>query len=91
MARMVKCAKLQQELEGLDKPPVPGELGKRIYENVSKEGWKLWTTHMTMLVNEYRLSMSNPEAQKFLLEQLEQFFFGEGAALPPDYVPQQSK
>jgi Fe-S cluster biosynthesis and repair protein YggX len=91
MARTVKCVKLQQELEGLDKPPVPGELGKRIYENVSKEGWKLWTNHMTMLVNEYRLSMSNPDAQKFLLEQLEQFFFGEGAALPPDYVPQQSK
>lgn len=91
MARMVKCVKLQQELEGLDRPPVPGELGKRIFENVSKEGWKLWTNHMTMLVNEYRLSMSNPDSQKFLLEQLEQFFFGEGAALPPDYVPQQSK
>jgi Fe-S cluster biosynthesis and repair protein YggX len=91
MARMVQCVKLQRELEGLDKPPFPGELGKRIYEQVSKEGWKLWTAHMTMLVNEYRLSMSNPDAQKFLQEQVEQFFFGEGAALPPDYVPQQSK
>jgi Fe-S cluster biosynthesis and repair protein YggX len=91
MARMVHCVKLQRELEGFDKPPIPGELGKRIYEGVSKEAWKLWTSHMTMLVNEYRLSMSNPEAQKFLQEQLEQFFFGEGSALPPDYVPQQSK
>ncbi len=91
MARMVQCVKLQRELEGLDRPPFPGELGKRIYESVSKEGWKLWTAHMTMLVNEYRLSMSNPEAQTFLQEQVEQFFFGEGAALPPDYVPPQSK
>ena len=91
MARMVQCVKMQRELEGFDKPPIPGELGKRIYEQVSKEAWKLWTQHMTMLVNEYRLSMSNPEAQKFLQEQLEQFFFGEGSALPPDYVPQQSK
>jgi Fe-S cluster biosynthesis and repair protein YggX len=91
MARMVQCVKFGKELEGFDKPPIPGELGKRIYEQVSKEAWKLWTAHMTMLVNEYRLSMSNPDSQKFLQEQLEQFFFGEGSALPPDYVPQQSK
>jgi Fe-S cluster biosynthesis and repair protein YggX len=91
MARMVQCVKLQRELEGLDKPPFPGELGKRIYEQVSKEAWKLWTGHMTMLVNESRLSMSNPDAQKFLQEQVEQFFFGEGAALPPEYTPPQSK
>jgi Fe-S cluster biosynthesis and repair protein YggX len=91
MARMVQCVKFQKELEGFDKPPIPGELGKRIYEQVSQEAWKLWTAHMTMLVNEYRLSMSNPDSQKFLQEQLEQFFFGEGSALPPDYVPQQSK
>jgi Fe-S cluster biosynthesis and repair protein YggX len=91
MARMVKCVKLGRELEGLDKPPFAGELGQRIYDNVSKEGWKLWTQHMTMVVNEFRLSMANPESQKILMEQMEQFFFGEGAALPPEYTPPSSK
>jgi len=91
MARMVKCVKLGRELEGLDKPPFAGELGQRIYDNVSKEGWKLWTQHMTMVVNEFRLSMANPESQKILMEQMEQFFFGEGAALPPEYKPPSSK
>jgi Fe-S cluster biosynthesis and repair protein YggX len=91
MARMVKCMKLGRELEGLDKPPFAGELGQRIYDNISKEGWKLWTAHMTMVVNEFRLSMANPESQKIIMQQMEQFFFGEGAALPPDYVPPSSK
>jgi len=91
MARMVKCVKLGRELEGLDKPPFAGELGQRIYDNVSKEGWKLWTQHMTMVVNEFRLSMANPESQKILMEQMDQFFFGEGAALPPEYKPPSSK
>lgn len=91
MARMVQCVKLGRELEGLDKPPFAGELGQRIYDNVSKEGWKLWTQHMTMVVNEFRLSMANPESQKILMEQMEQFFFGEGAALPPEYKPPSSK
>ena len=91
MPRMVHCVKLGREAEGLDRPPFQGALGQRIYENISKEAWKLWTQHMTMVVNEYRLSLSNPESQKVLLEQMEQFFFGEGAALPPDYVPPPSK
>ncbi len=91
MARMVKCVKLGRELEGLAKPPFPGELGQRIYENVSQEAWKLWTQHMTMVVNEFRLSMANPESQKILMQQMEQFFFGEGAQLPPDFVPPSSK
>lgn len=91
MARMVQCAKLGRELEGLDKPPFTGELGQRIYDSISKEAWKLWTQHMTMVVNEFRLSMANPDSQKILLEQMEQFFFGEGAALPPDYKPPSSK
>jgi Fe-S cluster biosynthesis and repair protein YggX len=88
---MVHCVKLGREAEGLDKAPFPGELGDRIYAQVSKEAWQLWTRHMTMVVNEYRLSLSNPESQKILMEQMEQFFFGEGAALPPDYVPPASK
>lgn len=91
MARMVHCVKLGRELEGLDKPPFAGELGQRIYDNVSKDAWKLWTQHMTMVVNEFRLSMANPESQKILMEQMEQFFFGEGAALPPEYKPPSSK
>jgi Fe-S cluster biosynthesis and repair protein YggX len=84
---MVHCAKLGREAEGLDRPPFSGELGQRIYEQVSREAWQLWRGQMTMLVNEYRLNLANPEAQKMLLEQMEQFFFGEGAQLPPDYVP----
>jgi Fe-S cluster biosynthesis and repair protein YggX len=86
---MVKCVKLGREAEGLEKPPFPGKLGERIYESVSKEGWELWTQQMTMIVNEYRLSMANPEAQKMLMQQMELFFFGEGAEQPPppDYVP----
>ena len=91
MARMVQCVKLGRELEGLDKPPFAGELGQRIYDNVSKDAWKLWTQHMTMIVNEFRLSMANPESQKVIMEQMEQFFFGEGAALPPEYKPPSSK
>lgn len=91
MARMVQCVKLGREAEGLDSPPFPGELGQKIFENVSKEAWELWKGHMTMIVNEYRLSMANPEAQKILMEQMDQFFFGEGAQLPPDYVPPPSK
>jgi Fe-S cluster biosynthesis and repair protein YggX len=87
MARMVNCVKLGREAEGLEKPPFRGELGQRIYEQVSKEAWDLWTQQMTMIVNEYRLSMANPEAQKMLMDQMEKFFFGEGAIAPPDYVP----
>ncbi len=85
--RMVQCVKLGREAPGMDKPPFPGALGERIFEHVSQDAWNLWTQHMTMIVNEYRLSMANPESQKILMDQMEQFFFGEGAQLPPDYVP----
>ena len=87
MARMVKCVKLGKEAEGLDRPTYPGELGKRIYENVSKEAWQLWLRQQTMLINEYRLSPIEPKARKFLEEQMEKFFFGDGADTPPDFVP----
>lgn len=87
MARMVKCVKLGREAEGLERITYPGALGKRIYENVSKEAWQQWVRQQTMLINEYRLSPIEPKARQFLEEQMEKFFFGEGAETPPDYVP----
>jgi len=87
MTRMVHCAKLGKEAEGLDRPTYPGELGKRIFESVSKEAWQQWMKQQTMLINEYRLSPMDPKARKFLEEQMEKFFFGAGADTPPDYVP----
>jgi Fe-S cluster biosynthesis and repair protein YggX len=87
MARTVKCAKLGREAEGLDFAPFPGELGKRIFENVSKEAWKGWLEHQKMLVNENRLSLADPKARKYLMEQTEKYFFGEGADAASGYVP----
>jgi Fe-S cluster biosynthesis and repair protein YggX len=77
MARTVYCARLQKEGEGLGFAPYPGELGKRIYENISKEAWDAWIRQQTMLVNEYRLNMTDPNARSFLREQMEKFLFGE--------------
>ena len=88
MSRTVECVKLKREAEGLDRQPYPGELGQRIFENVSKQAWQEWLRHQTMLINENRLSPVDPKARKFLEEQMEQFFFGEGSELPPDYKPQ---
>jgi Fe-S cluster biosynthesis and repair protein YggX len=87
MPRMVKCAKLGRELPGLDEPPFDTELGQKIYENVSAEAWKMWAEHSKMLLNEYRLQPWKPEAQQFLVEQMQQYFFGEGAQLPKEFVP----
>jgi len=87
MTRMVNCVKLGVEAEGLDRPPYPGELGKRIYEQVSKLAWQQWLRQQTMLINEYRLTPIDPKARKFLEEQMAQFFFGEGSAAPEGYVP----
>jgi Fe-S cluster biosynthesis and repair protein YggX len=85
--RTVCCVKFQRELEGLDEVPFDGHpLGQRIYDNVSKQAWKMWVEHMKMLMNEYRLNLGTPEAQQFLLSQMENYFFGEGSALPPDFV-----
>ena len=89
--RMVRCIKLQKELPGLDEPPWPGELGQRVYENVSAEAWQLWEERMTMILNEYRLMPWQKEAQKIVAKAMDEFFFGEGSALPPDYVPPQAK
>ena len=89
--RIVKCVKLQKELPGLDTPPWPGKLGERIFDEVSAEAWKLWEERMKMILNEYRLMPWQKEAQELVAKQMEDFFFGEGAALPPDYVPPQEK
>lgn len=88
MARMVNCVKLGIEAEGLDRPTYPGDLGKRIYASVSKEGWQQWVAHQTMLINEYRLTPIEPKAREFLEEEMEKFFFGEGSEAPGDFVPQ---
>ena len=85
--RIVKCAKLGQELPGLDEPPWSGELGQRIYEKVSRQAWQIWLDRLRMIINEYRIFPADPRAQKFIEEQMEQFFFGEQAAPPPGYVP----
>jgi Fe-S cluster biosynthesis and repair protein YggX len=86
--RNVMCVKLHRELPGLDEVPFEGHpLGQRIYDNVSKEAWRMWVDHMKMIMNEYRLNLADPRAQEFLLKQMEAYFFGEGAALPDDYVP----
>ena len=91
MARMVKCVKLQRELPGIPYKPFDDELGERIYENVSQEAWMMWLEHSKMIVNEYRLDLVSEKAHEVLKQQCEQFFFGEGAALPPDYVAPPAK
>jgi Fe-S cluster biosynthesis and repair protein YggX len=89
--RMVKCVLLKKELPGLDEPPWGGELGQRIYENVSQEAWKLWVERLKMMINEYRLMPAQKEHQEIIAQQMEKFFFGEGAAPPPDYVSPETK
>jgi Fe-S cluster biosynthesis and repair protein YggX len=91
MTRTVNCVKLGREAEGLAYPPYPGELGKRIFENVSKEGWQMWLRHQTMLINEYRLTPVDPKARKFLEGEMEKFFFGEGSAPPEGFSPPRKK
>jgi Fe-S cluster biosynthesis and repair protein YggX len=86
MSRTVHCVVLGTEAEGLEYVPYPGELGQRIYENVSKEGWQRWVKHQTMLLNEYRLSPIDPKARKFLVAEMEKFFFGGGSEKPTEYV-----
>jgi Fe-S cluster biosynthesis and repair protein YggX len=89
--RMVKCVKFGKEMPGLERVPWKGDLGKRVFENVSKEAWKMWIEHSKMLMNEYRLNPLDPQSQKIMEEQMEQFFFGEGSKLPAEYVPPKAK
>jgi Fe-S cluster biosynthesis and repair protein YggX len=88
MSRMVNCVVLKKEAEGLDKPPYPGELGQRIYENASKEAWQMWMKQQTMLMNENRLSPIDPKHRQFLVEEMEKFFFGDGSQTPEGYKPE---
>jgi len=85
--RMVQCVKLGKEAPGLARPTYPGDLGKRIYLNISEESWKSWVGHQTMLINEYRLTPVDPKARKFLEEEMEKFLFSDNAAMPEGYVP----
>ncbi len=89
MSHTVNCVKLGQNAEGLDRPPYPGNLGKRIYENVSREAWQGWIRYQTMLINEHRLTPIDPEHRKFLEQEMENFFFGDGASMPEGFVPPQ--
>ena len=88
MARMIQCIKLKKEAEGLDFPPYPGEMGKRLWAEVSKEAWTGWMKHQTMLVNENRLNLADQKARQYLARQLERYFFGDGEAdAAQGYVP----
>ena len=87
MAHMVQCAKYKTQMEGLDEPPFDSDFGNKIYHNVSKQAWGEWLERQKMLLNEYRLQPWTREAQEFLVEQMDQFFFGEGSAIPKEYVP----
>src|SRR5204863_8743853 len=90
--RKVYCVKFQKEMPGLDEVPFEGHpLVQRIYDNVCKEACKMWVEHMKMIMNEYRLNLGTQEAQQFIIQQMEQYFYGEGASLPPDYKPPQQK
>jgi len=84
----VNCAKLGRELPALDRPPFPGEFGQRIFESISKDAWEMWKQQSVLLINHYGLNMADPSAQKFLMEQMEEFFFGEGARMPEGWVPE---
>ena len=90
MSRTVKCALLNKEGPGLAAPPWPGELGKRIFEEISQEAWQQWLVHQTMIINENRLSPLNPEHRKFIEGEMEKYFFGEGSEKPEGYVPPQA-
>lgn len=87
MTRTVLCKKLGKEELGLEFPPIPGELGKEIYNNISKHAWQMWLSHQTMLINEYRLNMLDPQSREFLMTEMKKFLFGEGSEAPPGYTP----
>jgi Fe-S cluster biosynthesis and repair protein YggX len=85
--RMVRCVKLGRELPGLERPPVPGELGQRIYENISQQAWQMWQDHSRLLINHYGLNLADPDARVIMRQQMEEFFFGEEAK-PEGWVPE---
>ena len=85
--RLVQCVKLKRELPGLDHPPFSGELGERIFQNVSQEAWGMYREHLKMVINEYRLTLGTQEANEMIERHTEDYFFGSGASLPPGYIP----
>jgi Fe-S cluster biosynthesis and repair protein YggX len=88
MAHEVTCIKLGHAAEGMDKLPFKGELGQRLFDNVSKEAWKQWLEHSKMLINEYRLDLTSESGQRLWMTECEKFFFGEGSTAPAEFVPQ---
>ena len=86
--RIVHCVKLNKDLPGLERQPVPGEFGKKVYDNVSKEAFQMFLDYFKMIVNEYRLDLSTPETDKIFFDQMEEFLFGKGAELPDEYIPE---
>ena len=88
MPKTVFCSKLNEEAEALSKAPIPGPLGEKILNHISKPAWNMWVSHQTMLINEYRLSMVDPKAREFLREEMEKFFFGEGSEAPSGFNPE---
>jgi len=86
MTRKVQCAKLGREAEGLEKPPLKGEVGQKIFDHISAEAWRSWLEHSKMLINEFRLDLTSEQGQKVWYTEMDKFFFGEGSAAPPDFV-----
>src|SRR6187200_3242031 len=87
MSHMVHCVKLGREAEGLEKPPIKGPFGQRVFENVSQQAWKQWLEHSKMLINEYRLDLTSESGQRLWMTECEKYFFGEGSAAPAEFVP----
>jgi Fe-S cluster biosynthesis and repair protein YggX len=90
MRRTIFCVKLQSEADGLDYVPYPGELGQKIYEQISQQAWQTWLSHQTMLINEYRLNLIEPKARKYLEEEMEKFLFGDGSEKPSGFVAEEN-
>lgn len=91
MPRLVNCVKLGRELPGLERPPFPGPLGQRIFDHVSQQAYQLWPAQATLIINHYGLSLGDPNAQQILMQQMEEFFFGENAKLPEGWTPQAAR
>jgi len=85
--RMVFCVKLGRRMPGLEAPPVGGDVGARIFENVSADAWQMWQDQSKILINHYGLLLADPEARQFLREQMEEYFFGEDARMPEGWAP----
>jgi Fe-S cluster biosynthesis and repair protein YggX len=90
MPRMVNCVKLRRQLPGLEKPPFPGPLGQRIFENISQQAYDMWPAQSTLIINHYGLNMADPESRKILREQMEEFFFGNDAQMPEGWTPEEA-